>query len=489
MTGSLNNSIFHATKWSAITELVARLVSPIVSIILAHILVPEAFGVVTTIIMVITFAEIFTDAGFQKYIIQHEFEDYNDINISTNVAFWSNFVLSILIWILIIFYCEPLACLVGNPGLGYVIAIACISIPLEAFSSIQMALYKRDFDFKTLFKCRLVGIFIPFFVTVPCALIFKNFWALIIGNIVRDVLNAILLTYYSKWKPFFYFSFEKLKKMISFSIWSMIEAVTIWLASYVDIFIVGTILSQHYLGLYKVSSAVVGQILGLVVATTTPILFSALSRLQNDEKEFNHLFFEFQKVVAVIVIPLGVGLLCYKNFITNYLLGSQWTEASFFLGWWGFTSAIMIVLAHYCSEVYRAKGKPKLSVLAQILHIIVLWPTVLIAARYGYDTLCLARALIRFQGILVNMIIMYYLIKISPLRMIINIVPSCIAASTIFILYYLMPQKDSIIINILFILFSILSYVLVLQLFKEEKLIVIKIKKYTISNIMKLNQR
>ena len=147
-----NLKIKQATKWSAITELAARLVSPITSIVLAHILAPEEFGIVTTIVMIVTFAEIFTDAGFQKYLIQHEFIDDSDKWLSVNVAFWSNFIVSVVIWLIICVFCDSIAKLVGNPGLGYVVAIACISIPLEAFSSIQMALYKRDFDFKTLFK-------------------------------------------------------------------------------------------------------------------------------------------------------------------------------------------------------------------------------------------------------------------------------------------------------------------------------------------------
>lgn len=72
---NLNKQIKTATKWSAIAEIAAKLITPITSMVLARLLTPEAFGVVTTLTMIITFAEIFTDAGFQKYLIQHEFVD------------------------------------------------------------------------------------------------------------------------------------------------------------------------------------------------------------------------------------------------------------------------------------------------------------------------------------------------------------------------------------------------------------------------------
>ena len=463
-----------ATKWSAITEVVAKLITPITSMVLARLLTPEAFGVVTTITMIIAFAEIFTDAGFQKYLIQHDFKDEIDREQSTTVAFWSNFTMSIVIWGIIAIFCEPLATLVGNPGLGHVVAIACVAIPLAAFSSIQMALYKRDLDFKTLFKVRIVAICIPLFVTIPCALIFRNYWALIIGIIARDVANAALLTWYSSWKPRFFYSLEKLKEMISFTIWTLVEALSIWLTIYVDIFIVGTMLSQHYLGLYKTSTTIVAQIIHLVTAATTPVLFSSLSRLQGDDEEFKKLFFKFQKVVGIFIIPLGVGIFCFSDLITNILLGEQWKEAAGFIGLWGITSSITIIYSHYSSEVYRAKGKPKLSALAQWLHIIVLWPTVLISTRYGFQILCMIRALVRFELIFVNLIIMFFLIRITPIDMLKNTAHSLISATAMMMMaYVLLMFSNSIVWQFASIAICVVTYFSVICLFKEERLIIV----------------
>lgn len=396
--------------------------------VLARLLTPEAFGVVATITMIITFAEIFTDAGFQKYLIQHEFKDDRDKDESTNVAFWSNLTLSLFLWLVIGIFAEPLARVVGNPGLGDVITIACLSIPLAAFSSIQMALYKRAFDFKTLFKVRIAGIMVPIVVTIPLALITKSFWALVIGTIVTNILNAIVLTYYSTWKPRLFYSFAKLKEMLSFSIWSMIEAITIWMTGYIDIFIIGVFLNEYLLGVYKTSMTTVGQITALITSATTPILFSALSRLQNNRSEFEALFFKFQKMVGLLVIPLGVGMFCFKDLITHILLGGQWGEAANFIGLWGLTSALTIVLSHYSSEVYRSIGRPKLSALAQFLHIIVLCPAMLIAVDYDWETVYVTRSLVRLELIAVNLIIMQVVINMSTYAMIKNIMPSVIAS-------------------------------------------------------------
>lgn len=476
MTDNLNTKVKTATKWSAIAEIAAKLLTPIVSMVLARLLTPEAFGVVTTLTMIITFAEIFTDAGFQKYLVQHEFVDEKEKEESTNVAFWSNLIMSLVIWGIIAIFADSLAALVGNPGLGHVLIIACASIPLAAFSSIQMALYKRDLDFKTLFKVRIVGVFIPLFVTVPLALILRSYWALIIGTLAVNIVNALLLTWYSKWKPRFFYSFKLLKDMLSFSIWSMVEQISIWLTNYVDVFIVGTMLSQYYLGLYKTSSTLVGQIMGLVTAITTPILFSALSRLQNDDKAFKEMFFKFQKLVGILVIPLGVGIFLFSDLATSIILGEQWTEASGFVGLWALTSSVTIVLSHYASEVYRAKGKPKLSVLAQFLHIIVLWPTILIAVKHGFEVLYISRSIVRLELILVNLIIMAVVVKISAWSMLKNIAPACFSALAMIGVKYLLPATDSIAMSFVYIAVCAATYFIVLCMFKEERNILFNLK-------------
>ena len=481
MSQELNTKVKTATKWSAVTEIVAKLVTPITSMVLARLLTPEAFGVVTTLTMIITFAEIFTDAGFQKYLVQHEFKDAQDRDESTNVAFWSNLVMSLLIWGVIAIFANPLAALVGNPGLGHVLIIACVSIPLAAFSSIQMALYKRDLDFKTLFKVRIVSTLIPLLVTVPLAFWLRSYWALVIGTIAVNVVNAVMLTVFSKWKPRWFYSFAKLREMFSFTVWSMIEAVSIWLTGYVDVFIVGTMLSQYYLGLYKTSSALVGQIMGLVTSFTTPILFSALSRLQNDEKEFQRLFFRFQKLVGLLVIPLGMGIFIFSDLATELILGSQWSEASGFVGLWGLTSAVTIVLSHYSSEVYRAKGKPKLSVLAQVLHIIVLWPTVIIAVRYGFETLYVSRSLVRLEMIVVNLCIMGRIVKMPVGKMITNVLPSCLAA-TCMLLVFLLPTADSFLMNVIYVFIAAIIYFGIVMLFSEERKTILVLPKYIKQN-------
>lgn len=470
----LNCKVLNAAKWSGVTEVIAKLVAPMTTIILARLLAPDAFGVLVTAQMVISFAEIFTDAGFQKFIIQYEFENEMEKLKSIAVAFWSNLIMSLAIWLVVCIFSDSIATLVGCEGKGLVISVSCICIPLAAFSSIQMALFRRNLDFKTLFWIRIVGILIPFIITIPIAYYTRSYWALIIGMVAQNIFNAIVLTIKSSWKPKWFYSIKHFKGMFSFTAWSMLEAVSIWLTSYIDIFIVGTLLSQYYLGLYRTSINTVGQITALITAATTPVLFSSLSRLQNSREEFFTMFFKFQRLVGLLVIPMGIGIYIFSDVITSILLGKQWVEASKFIGEWGLTSSFMIVLAHYSSEVYRSLGKPKLSVFAQWLHIAALLPVLLISVHYGYGVLCTARALVRLELIVVQLAIMAFIIKMNIPKMLTNIIPSTIAACTMF-LVLLLPHATTLDMQLVYIAICIVIYTAVIMLFPKERDIILNL--------------
>lgn len=476
MNLALGSKVMNAAKWSSITEVSSKCIQPISNMLLARILSPDAFGVVATINIIISFVDMFTDAGFQKYIIQNDFKDEESLEKSLTVAFWTNLFISIGLWLFIVIFRDQIATLVGSPGLGVTIAIACITLPMTSFSSLQIGYYKRKFDFKTLFFSRIIGILIPIFITVPLAFIMRTYWALVIGTILTNLSNAVVLTYCSKWKPKFFYSIDILKSMFSFSIWSLIEQITIWLTLYIGTFVVGVYLSPYYLGMYKTSMTTVNQIMNLITSATTPILFSTLSRLQSNREEFMRVFFSFQRYVSILVLPMGVGIFMYRELITQILLGSQWSEAAGFVGIWGLMSGIMIVFGYYSSEVYRSLGKPKLSVLSQVLHLIVLIPLLIITSQKNFTVLYTARSLVRIQAIIVDLIIMWIAVKISPLKMIANVWQYILASIIMGVVaYFLQSISQSFVWSFISIFICIIFYFGILCISKRNREIISKV--------------
>ena len=189
---NLNKQVQSATKWSVFTEIAVKIISPITNMILARVLTPEAFGVIATVTMLVSFTDIFTDAGFQKYIVQHQFRDENDEDLSICVAFWTNMMISIGLWGMIFLFNEQLSVILGNPGLGRAIYMGALILPLTSFSSIQTAIYRKSFNYKGISCVRIAVKLVPLIVTVPLAFLGLSYWALIIGNIAGELCLSLI---------------------------------------------------------------------------------------------------------------------------------------------------------------------------------------------------------------------------------------------------------------------------------------------------------
>ena len=340
MNEGKNTIIQRSMGWSLFSEIAAKFVTPVTNMLLARLLTPDDFGVLAICNMLVSFVDIITDAGFGKYLVQADIRSEEERDRLANVAFWSNLALSAFLYLLIILNRVRIATLLGGREYSAVICVAGFQLILTSVSSIQTALFRRKFDFKKLFLARMAVAFVPLLIAVPIAYFTRSYWALIIGTLAGALANSILLTILSPWHPRRYYSVALLKKMFSFSFWSMCEGLANWAIFWFDTFMVTRAYPKYYVGIYKNSANMVLSIMGMITASMSPVLLSVLSRVKDDKKEYESLYLTIQKIMLYLVIPMGFGLFFYRGIATYILFGNQWGEAANVIGAWGLMSLI-----------------------------------------------------------------------------------------------------------------------------------------------------
>ncbi|MBQ7485475.1 MAG: oligosaccharide flippase family protein [Oscillospiraceae bacterium] len=405
-------------------------ISPlVVNMVLARLLAPEAFGIVASIAIITSFADIFTDAGFQKYIIQHEYESEAHLTLSLNVAFTSNLIVSSIIYLCIALFSTPLAKLVGCPGQQRGIMVASLAVLCTAFSGILLAKCKRELDFKSVFYIRVLSALVPLTVTVSLAFWLRSYWAMVIGTLCQQIFIAGAALHLSRWKPRFVIDLQEFRRMISFSVMNLCETLSVWFTGQASIFIVANLLDAYYLGLYKTATATINSYMAIITASVTPVLFSALSRCQNDEKQFQDTFFKFQSMLALLVIPMGVGIFLYRDLALSILLGEAWAEATMLLGLWALTSSITIIYSHVACEVYRSKGLPQVSFVLQAVYLVFFIPSIYYAATVGFTALTYVSCGIRLLPVFLDIIVLHVKFKIHAGAVLKNTAWSIVSAA------------------------------------------------------------
>ena len=131
-------------KWTTIGEVAAKLIVPITNMILARLLAPEVFGLVASITVITNFAEIVSESGFSRYILQQKFSSEDKKRKSAGTATVVSVVLSLLVFLVVALCREPLAKLVNAEGYDLVLLFAAAQIPFYAVTNIQMSLFRRE---------------------------------------------------------------------------------------------------------------------------------------------------------------------------------------------------------------------------------------------------------------------------------------------------------------------------------------------------------
>lgn len=474
----MEKKIINGTKWSIIGEVSGKIITPVINMILARLLVPQDFGIVINITIITSFADVLTEGGFQKYIIQSEFTNDEEKEQIINVAFWTNFFLSLFVYVIIFLLRYQLSSLLGNERLAGIIPIASIQVILTAFTSIQIGILRRNFQFRSLFINRIITAVIPIFITIPLAFFNFSYWSIIIGNIFSLVTSSIVLFIQSKWKPKLYYSFNQFKNMFSFSSWTQLESLFIWLTQWSDSFFVGKFMNSYLLGIYKTSMSTVSSILQLISSSTVPAMFSGLARVQDDVKKFNNIYYSTQKFSSLFLIPLGIGMFSYSDFLVQILLGSQWHGAGFVVANWALTSCLMIIFNTYSMEAYRAVGKPQISMLTQIINFSILIITIFLFHNKGFQILVVARSWSRLLLIFVHSYFLYKIRKINILQTFQNIYMYGLSSSIIILISYIQKSySETILFNFLGVISCIVSYFTVLLMFKSERKIIFSLIK------------
>lgn len=346
--------LFHALKWSAAGELASRLIQPLVFLILARLLTPEDFGVTAAATMVISFSQVFWEAGMGKALIQRQ----RDIPEAANVAFWVNVALGIGVASLIFLVAEPVAQHVFNdPRVTLVLQVMVLHVLLGAVVATHTALLQKEFRFKRLFWVRLLTVALPAFASIPMALYGWSYWALVAGTLLGQAVQTLILWRVNDWRPTWVFDRKVAREMAGFGLWVGLSGLLGWFYVWADALIVGMYLGAHELGLYRTGNQFVMMLFGVIFAPLLPVLYSHLSEIQADGERLRLTYERIVKASILVAIPIAFAVFAASTPIAKLVFGDAWTGIGLVIGVMALTHGTSWIIGAN-GEVYRAIGKP-----------------------------------------------------------------------------------------------------------------------------------
>lgn len=356
----------------------AQGVSFIVSIVLARILVPDDYGKVAIITVIMQLLQVFIDGGLGNALIQKK--DADDLDFSS--VFYFNMVFCVVIYG-VLYICAPLIADYYN-DVNYIewIRVLGLILIISGVKNVQQAYVSRTLQFKMFFFATLIGTIISAFVGIAMALYGLGVWALIAQNLVNALIDTIVVWKIVKWRPHKEFSITRLKSLLSYG-WKLLASNLIdTLYGNIRQLLIGKLYTSSDLAYYNRGRQFPNIIVMNVNTSIDNVLFPVMSYKQGDMNGLKKLTRKSIMVSNYIMAPLMIGLACAADTIVRLVLTEKWLPCVPFLR--VFCVIYLFQPIHTANiNVIKAMGRSdlvlKLEVIKKTIGIILL----LVSMNYG----------------------------------------------------------------------------------------------------------
>ena len=358
----MNNKVSSGLFWSYGERILAQLVSFIVSLVLARLIAPENFGVVSLVMIFIDICNVFVTSGLGTGLIQKK--DTDDIDFST--VFWLSLSLGVCLYLLI-FFCAPvIQHFFGYSELTVVIRVMGLRLILASINTIQHAYVSRKMIFKKFFFATLIGTVISAIIGIYLAQKGFGVWAIVVQYLCNTTIDTIVLFFTIDWRPRFIFKFERLGYFIRFG-WKVLAASLIDnIYTNLRSLVIGKRYTSADLAYYNKGIQFPAIIVTNINSSIARVMFPVMSVDQNDKQKLRNTMKRSVEVSAYILSPLLVGLIVVSRPVVILILTEKWLECVKYM--YVFSITYLFMPIHALNEqAIKATGHSEVSLKVEIV--------------------------------------------------------------------------------------------------------------------------
>jgi PST family polysaccharide transporter len=372
-----DRSLVHGLAWSGLSKWGTQLLAWASTLIVARILTPEDYGIVSLATVYLGLLGIVSEFGVSTAVVT--LRDLTAEQISQLNGF------SIILGFLGFSLTAAVAPLWGkffsSPQLPAVLTIMGTGFILSSVQSVPNALLQRDLRFKTL---SLIDGLRGLSLSLACvvfALMGFHYWTLVFGGLLSTTLaTGAVLTI--RRHSFAWPRFRYIKRALQFSSHVLVSRLCWYGYSNSDFLVAGRVLGQVALGSYTMAwtlASVPVEKIGSLIGGVAPAFFSAL---QTDKAALRKYFSNISEAIAVITFPVSLGMALEVREFVHLALGAKWEAAVVplqLLSIYATVRSVAPVLAH----ILNVTGETRFGMQLSIVNIVFYPPAFYFASRWG----------------------------------------------------------------------------------------------------------
>lgn len=352
-----------------------------VKLVLARLLVPEMFGLVAMVTVVLGFLKIFADLGLKKALIQRRRDSVSTLRYDS--AFWflavAGLIMAALVWLagvpfMIWFYDEP--------RLAPIAMAMAFSMWLSTLGTVPRVRLTRLMKFRQIVRADVIAMLVGAASAIALALAGAGLWALVGQSMINGAVSLVLIWAATRWRPRRRFDLQSLRDVVGFSGYMLANSVLYYLRKNMDVIIVGKLLGASALGVYGLAFALTETLRMQLYSVVNKVMFPAYSRMQDDPAAMKPYYLATIRWMALITWPVSTLLILFADPLVPVLFGEAWTEAVRPVQILSVASMVF-ALSGTPAEVLKGLGKAGLLFWISAIHtILIALPSVIVGAWF-----------------------------------------------------------------------------------------------------------
>lgn len=367
--------VAHGAALMLLFKLVDRAIGFASVLLLARLLTPADFGLVAMAMSVVALTELMSAFGFETALIQRP--DAGRAHFDTAWTFQAIF--GVATAMLLVALAVPAASFYRDPRITLILPALAVGALLQGVENIGPVMFRKSLDYRREFVFLMAKRLSGFIVTVALALVFRNFWALVAGNIAGRLAATAISYMIHDYRP--RLTLAARDDLMHFSKWLFLSNLMLFAQSNADKFILGRTIGARQLGLYNVAAEIAAMPSTALIAPINRAVYPAYARLAADLPALREQFLSVYGHIAFVAIPISIAIACTASQVVGVLLGPQWIDAIPLLQLF-VVAGLASALHGNVFSIIVAMGHPKINTMINGVVLLVSIPALIVASIY-----------------------------------------------------------------------------------------------------------
>ena len=404
---SLKRKTYTAVRWTTTAALIRALLQIVQVVVLARLLVPEDYGLMAMVGVVLGFAGLFSDMGVNSAFVQRQ-----EVTLEQRSSlFWLNVALSAALSLLLIALSPLISWFFAEERLTPLLMLSSTTFVIGALGlQVRMAA-EKELNFRPVVLMEILAASLGFVAALWAAFAGWGVYALVLGSIVTVIVGTAFAWMFLAhgWRPMRRLQMVDVRPYLGFGGAMMANNIVNQLNMSIDLLLGGRLLGAAQLGLYSVPRNLVLQLQMLVNPIITRVGFPLIAQVQHDVARVRSIYLKTLNMTASINAPLYVGIAFFAPDIVWIALGDGWREAApllRILALWGLFRSI----GNPVGSLLFGMGRADLALKWNMGLLLVVPPVVWLGSQYGAEGMAWA-----LLGLVIVMFIPGWYVLVRPL--------------------------------------------------------------------------